>query len=177
MTFTVTRRPRIPDHVVARYPATTRPPAPHTERELLRLLSMLDHDDVTTVAVGHGRNASSVAAAAAFTDAAAATGLAVAAVVHWPATAASWLRPARRLTSAGAEAIVLADTPAGCAQLTARLAERPGWSPAHTYGFASVADADLLSLTAPGTLAGMTGPTSTGGTWRIDHEPLIHYHA
>ena len=49
------RAHRIPDHVLARYPAATAQPAPHTTDELLRLLSML-HD------VGVGRSPSAAAA-------------------------------------------------------------------------------------------------------------------
>lgn len=160
---------RIPDAVVARYPAAALPPAPHTPGELRRLVSILDDEDVMTVAIGHGRHEASEAAANALASACAFPGQTVVTIVDWPATAASWLRPARRLASACADAVVIADTPAGCAQVTARLAELPGWCPARLYGFASVASPDLLSLTRPGALAGMTGPTPDGGLWRIGH--------
>ena len=181
MTFTGIHRspavrtgsPRIPDHVLARYPAATAQPAPHTTDELLRLLSMLHDVGVGTVAIGHGRQEASIAAAGALTHACSNADWIVVTGVAWPATAASWLRPARRLASVEADAIVIADTPAGCAQLTARLAEQPNWTPARTFGFASVASPDLISLAKPGTLIGMTGPTSTGGIWRVGHGVLI----
>jgi hypothetical protein len=83
----------------------------------------------------------------------------VLAVVNWPAVAASWLRPARRLVSGGPDAWVLADTPAGCAPLLRRLADQPGWTPHRTFGFAGLATAD------PAALAGLSGATATGGTW------------
>ena len=159
---------RIPDAVVARYPAAVLPPAPHTPGELRRLISILDDEDVMTVAIGHGRHEASEAAATALASACAVAGRTVLTIVDWPATAASWLRPARRLASACADAVVIADTPAGCAQVTARLAGL-GWYPARLYGFASVASPDLVSLSRPGTLAGMTGPTPDGGLWRIGH--------
>jgi hypothetical protein len=94
-------------------------------------------------------------------------------IPDWPATAASWLRPARRLADTNADAIVIADTPAGCAQLAARLTDQPTWTPARTLGSARVASPDLITLTAPGTLAGMIGPTTTGGTWRVGRGLLI----
>ena len=89
-------------------------------------------------------------------------------VVSYPPDAASWLRPARRLARAQPDAWVIADNPAGCAQLARRLAGEPGWAAARTLGFASVATADLVDLAGPGLLDGMTGATPAGGTWRID---------
>ena len=89
-------------------------------------------------------------------------------VVSYPPDAASWLRPARRLARAQPDAWVIADNPAGCAQLARRLAGEPGWAAARTLGFASVASVDLVDLAGPGLLDGMTGATPAGGTWRID---------
>ena len=89
-------------------------------------------------------------------------------VVSYPPDAASWLRPARRLARAQPDAWVIADNPAGCAQLARRLAGEPGWAAARTLGFASVASADLVELAGPGLLDGMTGATPAGGTWRIE---------
>jgi hypothetical protein len=96
----------------------------------------------------------------------------VLAVVSYPADAASWLRPARRLARGQPDAWVIADNPAGCAQLARRLAGQPGWAAARTLGFASVATADLISLAGPGLLDGMTGATPAGGTWRIENDRL-----
>ncbi len=165
--------PRLTSTVLARYPDATRPPAPHTAPELLRLMALLDAAGARTVAIGHGRHPASVAATAALAERWPGDGRAVLIVLDWPVDAASWLRPARRLAAADADAVVMADTPAGCAQLGARLAEQPSWSPARTFGFASVASFDLLALTRPGVLSGMTGPTSTGGAWRITPRSLI----
>jgi len=97
----------------------------------------------------------------------------VLAVVDWPAAAASWLRPAQRLAGSQPDAWILADTPAGCAQLARRLTGQPGWTPGRTFGFASVATPDLLALTPPGALAGMTGATAAGGSWRIGQGLLL----
>lgn len=111
-------------------PDQVRPPAPHTTAELDRLLEMLREADVDTIAVGHGRDPASVAAAAALVAAWAGT---VLTVVDWPAVAASWLRPARRLVAGGPDAWVIADTPAGCAQVCRRLADQPDWTPHRTF--------------------------------------------
>ena len=97
----------------------------------------------------------------------------VLAVVDWAAAAASWLRPAQRLARSRPDAWILADTPAGCAQLVGRLTGQPGWTPGRTFGFASVATPDLLALTPPGALAGMTGATAAGGSWRIGQSLLL----
>ena len=48
------------------------------------------------------------------------------------------------------------------------------WQPyryTRTVGFAGLASLDLIALTTPTSLAGMTGATATGGTWRVgpDH--------
>ena len=74
--------------------------------------------DATLVAVGHGRDETFVAAADAFL---AAWDGQVAVVVDWPASAASWLRPARRLLAAEPDAWVIADTPAGSEPVARRL--------------------------------------------------------
>jgi hypothetical protein len=101
----------------------------------------------STVAIGHGRHPASAAAAQALTAAWTRDTRTVLAVAHWPVAAASWLRPARRLTASQPDAWVVADTPAGCAQLAARLADQPGWTPARTLGFAGLASTDLIALT------------------------------
>jgi Periplasmic binding protein len=162
--------PRIPDATLARYPGASGPPRPHTAAELARLLSMLHADGAATIAIGHGRHPASVAAAHALAAAWAAGP--VLAVVSWPATAASWLRPARRLAAARPDAWIIADTPAGCAQLARRLAGQPGWAPDRTFGFADLGRPDLVALAGPA-LAGMSGPTASGGTWRITGHLLV----
>lgn len=85
--------------------------------------------DATLVAVGRGRDEASVAAANAFLGA---WGGQVAVVVDWPASAASWLRPARRLLAAEPDAWVIADTAAGWEPVARRLRESPGWDPMRT---------------------------------------------
>jgi hypothetical protein len=156
---------RIPDAVIADHPAASRPPAPHTGPELERLLDLAA--GARTVAIGHGRHPASIAAATEFASAWTATGGLVLATVHWPATAASWLRAARRLVAPGPDRWVLADTPAGAAQLARRLAAEPGWRADRTLGFASVGTAELLTLAGSDTVFGLTGALPDGGTWCV----------
>jgi hypothetical protein len=85
--------------------------------------------DATLVAVGHGRDEASIAAANAFL---AAWDGQIAAVVDWPASAASWLLPARRLLAAEPDAWVIADTPAGWEPVARRLRASRGWDPMRT---------------------------------------------
>jgi len=163
--------PRIPDHTLGRYPSGVTLPGQHTDAELAALLRMLRQAGADTIAIGHGRAPASVAAARALQAAWTAAGGTVLGIVGWPAAAASWLRPARRLTAGNPDAWVIADTVAGCAQVVRRLAEQPNWAATRTVGFAGLASLDLIALTTPTSLAGMTGATATGGTWRVgpDH--------
>jgi hypothetical protein len=164
-------RQRISEATIAGYPASTQPPRPHTGAELDRLLQMLHTAKASRIAIGHGRHRASTAAAAALYDAWTETGN-TASTTSWPADGASWLRPARRLTAERPDAWVIADTPAGMAQLAVRLADQGDWSPTRTFGFASVASPEVISLTGA-RLCGMSGATSDGGAWLIRNQFLV----
>jgi len=110
------------------------PPAPHTEAELEALIRGLA--GMRTIAIGHGRDRASAAAASAL--AAAWTGE-VTAIVSWPEQAASWLRPARRLTAHTPDAWVVAGAAPGWAGMRDRLIRDTDWEPARTHAFASLA--------------------------------------
>ncbi|MGC0415668.1 hypothetical protein [Embleya sp. AB8] len=112
------------------------PPAPHTEDELAELLGKLA--GCRTLAIGHGRDRASTAAAHALT---AAWPGEVVAVVSWPEQAASWLRPALRLTAQAPDVWVVAGAAPGWAGMRERLLRSTDWDPERTYGFASLADA------------------------------------
>ncbi|MEU6744355.1 hypothetical protein [Streptosporangium sandarakinum] len=137
---------------------------PHTAAELAALLGLLraQRPGIRTVTVGHGRDAVSAAAAAAFADAWEGE---ILAVVDWPEEAASWLRPARRFTAGSPDAWVVAGVPLGWAQMSRRLRHSTGWRPARTFGFASVTRS--AALAGPGTLRGLRGAAFDGGTWEI----------
>ncbi|CNI53699.1 Uncharacterised protein [Mycobacterium tuberculosis] len=123
------------------------------------------------IAIGHGGHCTSIAAAAAINAAWTELGGSVEQIASWPADAASWMRPARRLVAGQPDAWVIADTPAGWAQLVRRLATYPCWSPARTFGFAGLASQDLLGL-AGDALNGMTGATADGRRWFITGRSL-----
>jgi hypothetical protein len=167
---------RIPDRILAAFPAATAAPAHHTAAELHRLLMMLHTNGIDRVTIGHGRHCASLAAAAAITAAWTQRAGLITRIVSWPPDAASWLRPAHALVDEPTDAWIIADTPAGFAQLAQRLAHEHRWSATRTYGFAGVGSPDLLRLTGTD-LSGMTGATATGDTWLIRHRTLIVHDA
>ncbi|MEU9114944.1 ABC transporter substrate-binding protein [Streptomyces sp. NPDC048483] len=146
-------------------------PAPHTQAELAALIGLLARPKarVETVTVGHSRDPASRAAAEAFTAAWQARGGTVLAVVDWPESAASWLRPAKRLTAEQPDAWVIAAAPLGFAQLARRLRHSTDWDPARTVAFAALQDSRLPALTGPDTLHGLRGASTGGGTWEVNH--------
>jgi hypothetical protein len=171
--------PRIADHVVARY-RRTEPAAPHTLAELNAIIGLLRGIKAHSISIGHGRDLASVEAAHALADAWTSTGdltqpACVLRIVDWPENAASWLRPAQRLVATVPDAWVIADTPAGFAQLARRLAEQPDWSPARTFAFANLADPDLVALAGP-VLSGLSGATASGDVWHLGGRALIVDH-
>ena len=97
--------------------------------DVARALELLNEMDATLVAVGHGRDPRSVAAARAFVER---WDGQIAVVVDWPATAASWLRHAQRLTACDPDAWVIADTAAGWEPVAKRLRETGRWDPMRT---------------------------------------------
>ncbi|MGW6243137.1 hypothetical protein [Streptomyces roseolus] len=160
--------PRLRPSVLSDY-APWPEPRPHTGPELDRLLALLDAGGHRGggVALGHGRDPASQAAAAAFADAWQASGGTLAAVVDWPEDAASWLRQAQRLTHPEPDAWVVAASPVGWAQMSRRLRHSTDWDPSRTFGFASVGDPRLPAAVGPGVLDGMRGATADGRTWTV----------
>jgi hypothetical protein len=144
-------------------------PAAHTEAELAALIGLLTLPKarIETVTVGHSRDPASRATAEAFTAAWTAHGGTVLTTVSWPETAASWLRPANRLTAEIPDAWVMAAAPLGLAQLVRRLRHSTDWDPARTYAFASLQDPRLPALAGHDALHGMRGATADGATWDV----------
>ncbi|MDX3073718.1 ABC transporter substrate-binding protein [Streptomyces sp. MI02-7b] len=144
------------------------PPAPaaHTAAELAAVLGLLGGARV--VAVGHSRDAASRDAAVAFAAAWRAAGREIAAVVDWPEEAASWLRPAQRLTADAPDAWAVAAAPRGWAQLVRRLRRGTGWDAARTAGFAALGDPRIAAATGTAALQGMRGAAPDGGVWHFD---------
>ncbi|MFD7495100.1 hypothetical protein ACFV8T_22185 [Streptomyces sp. NPDC059832] len=146
-------------------------PAPHahTEAELAALIGLLTapRSRIRSVAVGHGRDAESVDAAQAFVRCWQDLDKDVLVVVDWPEDAASWLRPARRLTAQSPDAWVLAGAPRGVARLTRRLRRSTDWAADRTFGFASLGTPRLVELAGAGTVHGLRGACADGGTWDL----------
>lgn len=147
------------------------PPA-HTAAELSALIGLLTGpgDELVTVALGHGRDDASRAAAAAFAEEWRARGGQILATVDWPETAASWLRPARRLTAQGPRAWVVTGALTGWAQMSRRLLHSTDWDPARTFAFAALHDPRLRELAGPDAVRGLRGATPEGGTWEFGDE-------
>ncbi|MFE7839528.1 hypothetical protein ACFU53_26775 [Streptomyces sp. NPDC057474] len=165
-----TRSPLVSTEDLARY-GVLPPPAPPTGRELDVLLAMLTNrrPRVGTIVVGHSRDEVCRAAAEAFAAAWQARDGTVLTTVHWPETAASWLRPAIRLTAEEPDAWVIAATVPGFAQLARRLRHSTDWDPGRTYAFAALRDSRLPALAGPQAVHGLRGATADGGTWQVHH--------
>ncbi len=144
-------------------------PRPHTGAELASLIDLLTEPRrrIETVAIGHSRDDASRTAAQAFAHAWTARGGHVLTVVDWPETAASWLRPARRLTAETPDAWVIAASVLGCAQLARRLRRSTDFGPGRTVAFSSLNTSRLTALAGPGTLDGLRGASADGGTWDV----------
>ncbi|WP_217236085.1 ABC transporter substrate-binding protein [Streptomyces sp. AC555_RSS877] len=160
--------PRLVPDALSDY-ATWPAARPHTDREIARLLALLDACGFRggSVALGHGRDTASRDAAAAFADAWHGSGGHLATVVDWPEDAASWLRQARRLTRPEPDAWVVAAAPVGWAQMSRRLRHSTDWHPRRTFGFASAGDSRLVTAAGPEVLEGMRGATADGRVWTI----------
>lgn len=94
--------------------------------ELSGVLTLVGGLEPRVVNVGHDRKPASLARAQAFLEVWCGSGGQVGAVVSWPQTAASWLRPAIRLAD-DADTWVVADVPHGWAGLGPRLAATALW--------------------------------------------------
>ncbi|MFB6946184.1 hypothetical protein ACFWGL_20115 [Streptomyces sp. NPDC060286] len=161
-----------------RAPAVDSPaPDAHTEAELVALIGLLTavRPDIRSVAVGHGRDTNSRTAAQAFVRAWHALHKDVLAVVDWPEAAASWLRPARRLTAQAPDAWVLAGASLGTARLARRLRRSTDWEPARTFGFASLGTPRLAELAGTETVHGLRGASADGGTWEMRRGWTTHH--
>ncbi|MGW4809882.1 hypothetical protein [Kitasatospora sp. NPDC004272] len=152
------------------------PPGAHTGAELARLVRLLAgaRPSVESVAVGHGRDDASRAAARAFAEVWQSAHGTVLTVVDWPEDAASWLRPARRLTAGAPDAWVVTGAARGWAQLSRRLRHSTDWRPDRTFAFAPLGDVAVLELAGAETLEGLRGASPDGGSWCVGGGLIIH---
>jgi len=153
-----------------------------SEVELATVIGQLERLGARIVAVGHGRDPGSRRAAGLFT-AAWTAGLdadgvhrEVADVVDWPHEAASWLKPARRLTATAVDAWVIADTPPGWARMSERLRHSTDWDPRRTVAFSGLDSTGILADVGPDALDGLVGARAAGGLWFVEG-PALRRHA
>ncbi|GAA4523940.1 hypothetical protein [Amycolatopsis samaneae] len=160
----------VPAEDVAEYGGAP-PPVPHTAAELATIVGLLARlrPRISAVTVGHSRDEVSRSAAAAFAAVWRARGGTVLAVVGWPETAASWLRPANRLVAQDPDAWVFAAAPLGFAQLARRLRHSTAWDPARSVAFASLRDSRVPALAGGDVLHGLRGAGPDGGAWEVRH--------
>ena len=152
-----------------------------TEPELRTVIAQLERLGARLVSVGHGRDRRSRLAAEHFaavwnasTDR---NGLdrSVAVIVDWAADAASWLKPARRLTEPGVDAWVISDTPHTWAQMSRRLRDSTNWDPGRTIALAALDTPLTIALAGANTLEGLRGASSDGRLWFVHDGRLIQH--
>ncbi|MBV8933395.1 MAG: hypothetical protein JOZ47_11190 [Kutzneria sp.] len=134
------------------------------------LLAAASRRGATVVNVGHGRMGESAASARAFVEAWPGD---IGVVVSWPAVAASWLRPARRLASGAPDLWVVADDPQGWSRMGRRLASVPGWDAARTLAFSGLAAPRLPALAGFDATEGLCGVTGDGLPWTYRDGELV----
>jgi hypothetical protein len=139
----------------------------------MAVVVLLEARGARLVNVGHGRDPRSLACAGAFQRAWRAAGGEVGAVVSWPATAASWLRPARRLAAGAPDAWVVADQVSGWCGLGPRLAATGSWWACRTVAFAALADPGLPSLVGPDATEDLHGALPDGSPWTFRDGRLV----
>jgi len=139
------------------------------DAEVAGVVALVRSSGARLVNVGHGRDRASVRRARRFLrvwlDGGVETGAEVGEVVSWPATAASWLRPARRLASGAPDAWVVADQADAWAKLCVRLAAT-AWRADRTFCFPGLDQPKLVSQIGADLVEGMRG-IGDGGRWAI----------
>ncbi|WP_051343372.1 hypothetical protein [Pseudonocardia spinosispora] len=105
--------------------------SPEATEDLETALRLVAELEPSVLNIGHGRDPESVARAETLGRAWSDRGGVVGRIVSWPATAASWLRPASRLAG-DADAWLIADRPDGWRDIAPRLAATDSWDAART---------------------------------------------
>ena|SRR2546421_4385872 len=148
--------------------------------EVDAVISYLFDLGAVVVSVGHGRDPRSVDLARRFPerwdglgriDEREAFARGIDTVVDWPSAAASWLRPALRLTTGAADAWVIADTAVSFAPMSRRLRQSTPWDPMRTVCFSDLGDPRLTELAGGDVVGGLRGIRSDGTRWQIPDAP------
>ncbi|WP_199742988.1 hypothetical protein [Nocardia stercoris] len=144
-----------------------------TDAEIAAIVAAAHARGARTLTLGSGR----VPAAIATMNAVAAEwergGGRIADRVTWPETAASWLRQARRFTTAATDLWVMTGPPLGWAQMTRRLLWSTPWTAADTLLTAAITDPAALALVGTVYLEGSTGIDADGSVWTVGADGLL----
>jgi len=138
-----------------------------TDAELTRMTELALGRGAQAIALGRGNSPAAATAITSFARRWEAAGGTVICTITWPESAASWLRQATRFAASDPDLWVMAGPAAGWAQMTRRLLWSTPWRPERTLAFATLGTRPVISLVDAHNLPGLTGPTSTGGTWHI----------
>ena len=157
--------------------------------ELDMIVRMVAARDPGLVSVGHGAGSESALESAlesapesALESALCATAFAerwrerggtIGAIVSWPESAASWLRPATRFAAGAPDLWVVADGPRGWAGMGPRLVADGRWDPRRTIAFAGLADPRLPDECPLAAVDGLSGAAADGTCWMFAGRDLI----
>jgi hypothetical protein len=161
-------------------------PASHTDKEIYTLMDLLTstHPPIESITIGHGRDSASREAAHTLAQlwetkgGSEGSGGFVLDIVDWPEEAASWLRPATRLTEGSPDAWVITGALLGCVQVCRRLYKDTNWDAQKTFGLSSLANTHILTyvgqtIEGETIIEGMRGALSNGGIWYIENGQLV----
>ncbi|MGW5332610.1 hypothetical protein [Streptomyces bauhiniae] len=143
-----------------------------TDAEVAALLRLARARRARNIAIGSGRTPGALETARLIGSAWESAGGTTLAVVTWPETGASWLRPASRFADAGPDLWVMTGSATGWAQMTRRLLWSTPWSPERTLATAAIGDPRTLALVGLVNLNGLAGATAHGTAWRVEDDAL-----
>lgn len=134
-------------------------------RELATVLRLAQGGGAVLANIGHSRDDECSTLAAAFTEAWQDLGGQVGEIVSWPATAASWLRPAGRFSAGAPDVWVVATQLDGWIGMGGRLAALTSWKAHSTVAFSGLMDRSLPLLVDRKAVDGLRGAAADGGVW------------
>ncbi|MFF2555254.1 hypothetical protein ACFVUS_29915 [Nocardia sp. NPDC058058] len=146
-------------------------PAP-TDALIAAIITAARARGARTLTLGSGRTPAAIATTAAVADQWERGGGLIADHITWPETAASWLRQARRFTTAPTDLWIMTGPRLGWAQMTRRLLWSTTWSARDTI-VATIADPAALALVGTAYLEGLTGVELDGSTWTVTDGLLL----
>ncbi|HFK1529853.1 TPA: hypothetical protein ACGXM6_003619 [Bacillus cereus] len=157
-------------------------PSPKNEIEIHTMMNLLTsvHPPIESITIGHGRDEASRDIAYAMAElwetkgGSEGAGGYVLNIVDWPEEAASWLRPATRLTDGEPDAWIVTGSLLGWIQMCRRLYKDTNWDAQRTFGFSPLANPLMFTyagktIEGQSILEGMRGILSNGDMWYIEN--------